>query len=68
MPILYSAIFKGSVTAAQFSNIDGNFNAVAKEFLAKGQIGRNDGKFTYNVEGTTFNFLTKTGISKQAAA
>lgn len=61
MPILYVAVFKGSVTAAEYSSISGNFNAVAKEFLTK--AARNEGKFTYPVEGTTFNFLSRTGIT-----
>lgn len=62
MPILYVAVFKGSVTAAEFATIDGNFNAVAKEYLAK--AGRNAGKYTYETEGTTFNFLAQNGMSE----
>lgn len=59
MPILYSAVFRGTVNLADFSTITGNFSAVAKEYLEK--AARNDGKFTYVVEGTTFNFFTKEG-------
>ena len=43
----------------------GNFSAVAKEYLEK--ASRNDGKFTYVVEGTTFNFFTKEGTSESGA-
>ena len=59
MPILYSAVFRGTVNLADFSTITGNFSAVAKEYLER--AARNDGKFTYVVEGTTFNFFTKEG-------
>ena len=63
MPILYSSVFvKGTVNVAEFSTISGNFSAVAKEYLEK--AARNDGKFTYVVEGTTFNFFTKEGTSE----
>ena len=119
MPILYSAVFKGTVNVADFSTIPGaanvkpwlryrhsplgrlivlyhsvqsvkwlgcihhrmaawrlttaatlvawagNFSAVAKEYLEK--ASRNDGKFTYVVEGTTFNFFTKEGTSESGA-
>jgi vesicle-associated membrane protein 72 len=63
MPILYSAVFRGVINVADYSTIPGNFNAVAKEYLTK--ASRNDGKYTYVVEGTTFNFLTKDGTSEQ---
>lgn len=62
MPILYSAVFRGTVNVADFSTITGNFSAVAKEYLEK--AARNDGKFTYVVESTTFNFFTREGTSK----
>lgn len=41
----------------------GNFSSVAKDFLEK--AGKNDGKFTYSVDGHTFNFLTRAGYSKR---
>jgi len=61
MPILYSAVFRGVINVADYSTIPGNFNAVAKEYLTK--ASRNDGKYTYVVEGTTFNFFTKDGTT-----
>jgi hypothetical protein len=36
--------------------------SVAKDFLEK--AGKNDGKFTYSVDGHTFNFLTRGGFSE----
>jgi|LauGreStaDraftv2_3_1035109.scaffolds.fasta_scaffold251465_1 vesicle-associated membrane protein 72 len=66
MPILYSAVFRGTVNLADFSTISGNFSAVAKEYLEK--AARNDGKFTYVVEGTTFNFFTREGTSESPHA
>ena len=38
------------------------FMKVAKEFLEK--AGKNEGKFTYAVDGHTFNFLAKGGFSE----
>lgn len=49
---------------AEYAAFSGNFSSVAKDFLEK--AGKNEGKFTYNVDGHTFNFLTKEGVSKFA--
>ena len=46
----------------QFASFSGNFSSVAKDYLTK--AGKNEGKFTYTVDGHTFNFLTKGGYSE----
>jgi len=62
MPLIYSSVSKGSVTVAEYAAFTGNFGSVAKEFLEK--AGKNEGKFTYAVDGHTFNFLAKGGFSE----
>ena len=62
MPLIYSSVSKGTVTVAEYAAFSGNFSSVAKEFLEK--AGKNEGKFTYSVDGHTFNFLAKGGFSE----
>lgn len=62
MPLIYSSVSQGLVTLAEYAAYAGNFGAVAKDYLAK--AGKNEGKFTYNVDGHTFNFLNRGGFSK----
>ena len=62
MPLIYSSVSKGSITVAEYAAFTGNFGSVAKEFLEK--AGKNEGKFTYAVDGHTFNFLAKGGFSE----
>lgn len=62
MPLIYSSVSKGTVTVAEYAAFTGNFGSVAKEFLEK--AGKNEGKFTYAVDGHTFNFLAKGGFSE----
>lgn len=57
MPLIYSSVSRGTVTLAEYAAFTGNFSQVAKDFLSK--AGKNDGKFTYTMDGHTFNFLTK---------
>lgn len=66
MPIVYascSRIGQGGpgVTVAEMAAFSGNFASVAKDFLEK--AGKNEGKFTYSVDGHSFNFLTKAGYT-----
>lgn len=61
MPLLYSSVSRGTVTIAEYAAFSGNFSSVAKEFLEK--AGKNEGKFTYTVDGHTFNFLSKGGFT-----
>lgn len=58
MPLIYSSVSRGVVPLSEYAAFSGNFSIVAKEFLEK--AGKNDGKFTYTVDGHTFNFLKKT--------
>ncbi len=62
MPLIYSSVSKGTLTIAEYAAFSGNFSSVAKEFLEK--AGKNEGKFTYAVDGHTFNFLAKGGYSE----
>jgi vesicle-associated membrane protein 72 len=62
MPLIYSSVSHGTTTIAEHAAFSGNFASVAKEFLDK--AGKNEGKFTYTVDGHTFNFLTKAGYSE----
>ncbi|GAX74087.1 hypothetical protein CEUSTIGMA_g1537.t1 [Chlamydomonas eustigma] len=61
MPLIYSSVSKGTTTVAEYAAFSGNFSSVAKEFLEK--AGKNEGKFTYAVDGHTFNFLAKGGFT-----
>lgn len=62
MPLIYTSVSRGTVTLSEYAAFSGNFSSVAKDFLEK--AGKNDGKFTYSVDGHTFNFLTRTGYSE----
>ncbi len=62
MPLIYSSISQGTVTLAEYAAFSGNFGAVAKEYLTT--AGKNEGKFTFNVDGHTFNFLNRGGFSE----
>lgn len=59
MPLIYSSVSQGTVTVAEYAAFSGNFGAVAKDYLEK--AGKNDGKFTFTVDGHTFNFLNRAG-------
>ncbi|GFR41751.1 hypothetical protein Agub_g2506 [Astrephomene gubernaculifera] len=66
MPLIYSSVSQGTVTLAEYSAFAGNFGAVAREYLAK--ASSNEGKFTYIVDGHTFNFLNRGGFVYLAVA
>ncbi|KAG2425091.1 hypothetical protein HXX76_014000 [Chlamydomonas incerta] len=61
MPLIYSSVSQGTVTLAEYAAFSGNFGAVAKDYLEK--AGKNEGKFTFNVDGHTFNFLNRGGFT-----
>ncbi|GFR41756.1 hypothetical protein Agub_g2512 [Astrephomene gubernaculifera] len=61
MPLIYSSVSQSSVTVAEYAAFSGNFGAVAKDYLEK--AGKNEGKFTFNVDGHTFNFLNRGGFT-----
>ncbi|EFJ40035.1 hypothetical protein VOLCADRAFT_78158 [Volvox carteri f. nagariensis] len=61
MPLIYSSVSQGTVTVAEYAAFSGNFGAVAKDYLEK--AGKNEGKFTFNVDGHTFNFLNRGGFT-----
>ncbi|KAG2452164.1 hypothetical protein HYH02_003196 [Chlamydomonas schloesseri] len=61
MPLIYSSVSQGTVTLAEYAAFSGNFGAVAKDYLEK--AGKNEGKFTFNVDGHTFNFLNRCGFT-----
>ncbi|GIL86019.1 hypothetical protein Vretifemale_14295 [Volvox reticuliferus] len=61
MPLIYSSVSQGTVTIAEYAAFSGNFGAVAKDYLEK--AGKNEGKFTFNVDGHTFNFLNRAGFT-----
>ncbi len=62
MPLIYSSVSHGTVTIAEYAAFSGNFGAVAKDYLEK--AGKTEGKFSFNVDGHTFNFLNRGGFSK----
>ncbi|KAG2488537.1 hypothetical protein HYH03_012856 [Edaphochlamys debaryana] len=61
MPLIYSCVSQGTITLAEYAAFSGNFGAVAKDYLEK--AGKNEGKFTFNVDGHTFNFLNRGGFT-----
>lgn len=55
MPLVYSAVARGSVILAEYSVFAGNFPQVAKDCLDKSKNA--DGKYTYTIDNHTFCFL-----------
>lgn len=62
MPILYTAVARGTVIIADFAAFAGNFSAVAQDFLQKARSAA--GKYTYTVDAHTFSFFNDNGFSK----
>jgi vesicle-associated membrane protein 72 len=62
MPLVYSSVSRGQVTLAEYAALAGNFSQVAKDLLARN--GAAEGKFSFNLDGHSFNFVTKEGLSK----
>ncbi|KAG1651721.1 hypothetical protein FOA52_009452 [Chlamydomonas sp. UWO 241] len=63
MPLLFASVARGGSPQCSFAatGVEGNFDSVASEFNEK--ASKNEGKFTYVVDGHTFNFLTKDGYT-----
>lgn len=63
MPLIYSAVARGSAVLAEYSVFAGNFNAVTKDYLSK---ATNSGRFSYTVDNHVFSFLAEDGYSEWA--
>ncbi|KAG2452165.1 hypothetical protein HYH02_003197 [Chlamydomonas schloesseri] len=61
MPLIYSSVSQGPVTLAEYAGFQGNFAAVAREYLDK--ASKLEGKSRYEVDGHTFNFLNRGGYT-----
>jgi len=61
MPILYTAVARGTLIVAEYAAFSGNFNAVAQDFLSKARSAA--GKFTYSVDSHTFSFYSDNGFT-----
>ncbi|KAG2425092.1 hypothetical protein HXX76_014001 [Chlamydomonas incerta] len=61
MPLIYASVSQGSVTLAEYAGFQGNFAAVAREYLDK--VTKLEGKSRYEVDGHTFNFLHHGGYT-----
>lgn len=61
MPLIYSAVARGSVLLSEYSVFAGNFSTVAKTYLAK---STNDVRFAYTVDSHVFSFLAEDGYCK----
>ncbi|GLC42334.1 hypothetical protein PLESTB_000658400 [Pleodorina starrii] len=66
MPLIYCSVSQDAVTLVEYAAFSGNFGSVAREYLDK--AGSSDGKFTFNVDGHTFNFLNQGGFTYLAVA
>ena len=66
MPLIFSAVARGSVILAEFSVFSGNFSTVTRDFLSK--MHNTEGKFTYTVDKHTFNFNVDQGFTYVAVA
>lgn len=62
MPLMYSAVARGSAVLAECAAFGGNFTAVTKDYLSKASA--NSGRFSYTVDGHVFSFLTEDGYSE----
>lgn len=61
MPLIYSAVARGSVLLAEYSVFAGNFQQVTKDYLSKSS---NAGRFSYTVDSHVFSFLSEDGYCK----
>jgi len=61
MPLIYSAVARGSTILADYAVFAGNFSTVAKDYLSKAS---NEGRFSYTVDAHVFSFLGDSGYSK----
>jgi len=61
MPLVYSAVARGSAVLADYSVFAGNFNAVAKDYLSK---ATSTGRFSYTADNHVFSFLAEDGYSE----
>mmetsp|Transcript_29169 Transcript_29169/g.64467 ORF Transcript_29169/g.64467 Transcript_29169/m.64467 type:complete len:222 (+) Transcript_29169:243-908(+) len=66
MPLMYTSVSRGNVTIAEYAAFSGNFSSVAKDYLER--AGKNEGQFTYSVDGHNFFFLNKAGYTYLAVA
>jgi hypothetical protein len=65
MPLIYSAVARGSTLLAEYSVFAGNFGSVAKDYLSK---ATNAGRFAYTVDSHVFSFLAEDGYSESPCA
>lgn len=61
MPLIYSAVARGSTVLSEYAVFAGNFASVAKDYLAK---SNNEGRFSYTVDSHVFSFLGDSGYSE----
>lgn len=61
MPLIYSAVARGSTLLSEYSVFAGNFGSVARDYLAK---SNNEGRFSYTVDNHVFSFLADSGYSE----
>ncbi|GIL61725.1 hypothetical protein Vafri_16125 [Volvox africanus] len=66
MPLIYCSVSQCGVTLAEYAAFSGNFRVVAREYVEK--AGNTEGKFTFTVDGHTFNFLSQGGFTYVAVA
>lgn len=62
MPLIYSAVARGSTILSEYAVFAGNFSTVAKDYLAK---SNNEGRFSYTVDSHVFSFLGDSGYSER---
>ena len=61
MPLIYSAVARGSAILADYSVFAGNFAAVAKDYLGKAS---NVGRTSYSADNHVVSFLAEDGFSE----
>ncbi|KAL5710599.1 hypothetical protein ACHQM5_021142 [Ranunculus cassubicifolius] len=58
--LIYSFVAKGNVVLAEHTSYSGNFSTIAVQCLQK--LPSNSNKYTYSLDGHTFNFLIDNGF------
>lgn len=60
MPLLYSAVSRGTTVLARFANCAGNFSEVTEQVLS--QIGPDNSKMTYSHGSYLFHYISEDRI------
>ena len=62
MPLIYSAVARGTAILCEWSVFAGNFSAISKDYLSKTSHASNaNARFAHTVDNHVFSFLAEDG-------